>query len=73
MQSISLEPGGQLELSGAPLATLHQTCDELSSHLYQVKTVADELGVSFLGIGCEPKSTLEDMATVPKVPSSANI
>ncbi|CAA7060159.1 unnamed protein product [Microthlaspi erraticum] len=66
MQNISLEPGGQLELSGAPLETLHQTCDELNSHLYQVKTVADELGVGFLGIGGEPKSSLEDMATVPK-------
>nr|QWJ73369.1 gamma-glutamylcysteine synthetase 1-2 [Isatis tinctoria] len=67
MQSISLEPGGQLELSGAPLETLHQTCDELNSHLYQVKTVAEELGIGFLGIGCEPKCRLEDINTVPKI------
>ncbi|KAL1201630.1 Glutamate--cysteine ligase [Cardamine amara subsp. amara] len=66
MQSVSLEPGGQLELSGAPLETLHQTCDELRSHLYLVKTVAEELGIGFLGIGYEPKSSLEDVTTVPK-------
>ncbi|XP_010440634.1 PREDICTED: glutamate--cysteine ligase, chloroplastic-like isoform X1 [Camelina sativa] len=66
MQSISLEPGGQLELSGAPLKTLHQTCDELHSHLYQVKTVAEELEIGFLGIGYEPKSSLEDATIVPK-------
>ncbi|CAH2078194.1 unnamed protein product [Thlaspi arvense] len=66
MQSISLEPGGQLELSGAPLETLHQTCDELHSHIHQVKTVAEELGIGFLGIGYEPKSSLDNVATVPK-------
>ncbi|VVB11982.1 unnamed protein product [Arabis nemorensis] len=66
MQNISLEPGGQLELSGAPLETLHQTCDELHSHLYQVKNVAEELGIGFIGIGFEPKSCLEDGTIVPK-------
>lgn len=44
-QSISLEPGGQFELSGAPLETLHQTCAEVNSHLYQVKAVAEEMGI----------------------------
>ena len=44
-QSISLEPGGQFELSGAPLLSLHQTCDEVHTHLDQVKTVATELGI----------------------------
>ncbi|KAJ0253294.1 hypothetical protein HA466_0110020 [Hirschfeldia incana] len=43
-QSISLEPGGQFELSGAPLETLHQTCAEANSHFYQVKAVAEEMG-----------------------------
>ncbi|KAG2245144.1 hypothetical protein Bca4012_015027 [Brassica carinata] len=66
MQSISLERGGQLELSGAPLETLHQTYNELNSHLYQVKTVAEDLGIGFLGIGYEPKSSLEDATIVRK-------
>ncbi|CAH8266602.1 unnamed protein product [Arabidopsis lyrata] len=65
-KSISLEPGGQLELSGAPLETLHQTCDEIRSHLHQVKTVAEELEIGFLGIGYEPKASLEDVTIVPK-------
>ena len=50
-QSVTLEPGGQFELSGAPLANLHQTCSEVHSHLYQVKTVCKELGVRFWGWG----------------------
>ncbi|KAF2534468.1 hypothetical protein F2Q70_00032938, partial [Brassica cretica] len=66
MQNISLERGCQLELSGAPLETLHQTYDELNSHLYQVKTVAEDLGIGFLGIGNEPKSNLEDATIVRK-------
>ncbi|KFK30813.1 hypothetical protein AALP_AA6G029500 [Arabis alpina] len=65
-QSISLEPGGQLELSGEPLETLHQTCDELHSHLDQVNNIAKELGIGFIGIGFEPKSSLEDVTIVPK-------
>ncbi|KAJ1416118.1 Glutamine synthetase/guanido kinase, catalytic domain [Sesbania bispinosa] len=66
-QSISLEPGGQLELSGAPLITLHQTCDEINSHLYQAKTVAEEMRIGFLGLGFQPKWRLEDIPRVPKV------
>jgi glutamate--cysteine ligase len=54
-QSVTLEPGGQFELSGAPLENLHLTCAEVHSHLYQVKTVAQELGVAFLGMGFQPK------------------
>ncbi|ESW30493.1 hypothetical protein PHAVU_002G157600 [Phaseolus vulgaris] len=65
-QNISLERGGQFELSGAPLKTLHQTCDEINSHLYQAKTVADELGIGFLGLGYQPKWRLEDIIRVPK-------
>lgn len=65
-QSISLEPGGQFELSGAPLETLHQTCAEVNSHLYQVKAVAEEMGIGFLGIGFQPKWRLEDIPIMPK-------
>ncbi|KAG1339081.1 putative Glutamate--cysteine ligase, chloroplastic [Cocos nucifera] len=66
-QSISLEPGGQFELSGAPLETLHQTCAEVNSHLYQVKAVAEEMGIGFLGIGFQPKWRLKDIPMMPKV------
>uniref|UniRef100_A0A5B7AQC1 Glutamate--cysteine ligase, chloroplastic n=1 Tax=Davidia involucrata TaxID=16924 RepID=A0A5B7AQC1_DAVIN len=65
-QSISLEPGGQFELSGAPLETLHQTCAEVNSHLYQVKAVAEEVGIGFLGIGFQPKWGLKDIPIMPK-------
>ncbi|KAK2452012.1 glutamate--cysteine ligase, chloroplastic [Trifolium repens] len=65
-QSISLEPGGQIELSGAPLETLHQTYDEINLHLYQVKAVAKEMGIGFLGIGLQPKCGLEDIPVIPK-------
>ena len=53
--AITLEPGGQFELSGAPLDNLHQTCDEVHTHLAQVKEVCDELGVGMLGLGFDPK------------------
>ncbi|KAI4326958.1 hypothetical protein L6164_019468 [Bauhinia variegata] len=66
-QSISLEPGGQFELSGVPLKTLHQSCDEINSHLYQAKTVAEEMGIQFLGLGFQPKWRREDVPRVPKV------
>nr|AAL61610.1 gamma-glutamylcysteine synthetase [Allium cepa] len=65
-QSISLEPGGQFELSGAPLETLHQTCAEVNSHLYQVKAVAEEMGIGFLGAGFQPKWGLKDIPIMPK-------
>ncbi|KAB1223270.1 Glutamate--cysteine ligase, chloroplastic [Morella rubra] len=65
-QSISLEPGGQLELSGAPVETLHQTCAEINSHLSQVKSVAEKMGVGFLGIGFQPKCEIEDIPIIPK-------
>ncbi|OIT36259.1 PREDICTED: glutamate--cysteine ligase, chloroplastic [Nicotiana attenuata] len=65
-QSISLEPGGQFELSGAPLETLHQTCAEVNSHLYQVKAVAEEMGIGFLGTGFQPKWGLKDIPVMPK-------
>ncbi|CAL8469717.1 g9259 [Coccomyxa elongata] len=65
-QSVSLEPGGQFELSGAPLETLHMTCAETNNHLYQTKTLAKELGIGFLGLGFDPKWRVEDVPIMPK-------
>ena len=65
--AISLEPGGQFELSGAPLETIHQTCREGNSHLAQVREIAEPLGIRFLGLGGSPKWTL---AETPKMPKS---
>ena len=64
--SVTLEPAGQFELSGAQLETIHQTCAEVHTHLKEVKTVADELGVGFLGMGFQPKWKREDMPWMPK-------
>ncbi len=64
--SVTLEPAGQLELSGGQLENIHQTCCEVQSHLKEVKTVADELGVGFLGMGFQPKWKREDMPWMPK-------
>jgi glutamate--cysteine ligase len=65
--AISLEPGGQFELSGAPLETIHQTCREGNAHLAQVREIAEPMGVRFLGLGGSPKWTL---AETPKMPKS---
>src|SRR5690606_32252004 len=64
--SISLEPGGQVELSGAPLDDVHQTCNEVMEHLTQVKTVNDELGIGMLGLGFTPDWRREDIHWMPK-------
>jgi glutamate--cysteine ligase len=64
--NISLEPGGQLELSGAPLETIHQTCDEVNEHLRQVREVAERLDVEFIGLGAAPIWRHEDMPMMPK-------
>ena len=64
--AISLEPGGQFELSGAPLATLHQTCREANAHLAQVKEVAEPLGIGFLGLGMSPKWRRTETPVMPK-------
>ncbi|SFC93107.1 glutamate--cysteine ligase [Tropicimonas isoalkanivorans] len=64
--NISLEPGGQLELSGAPLTSIHETCDEVNEHLREVKSVADEIGVGFIGLGVAPTWTDEEMPQMPK-------
>lgn len=66
MGAISLEPGGQFELSGAPLSTIHQTCREVNAHLAQVHEVAQHLGIGFLGIGGSPKWTLAETPVMPK-------
>jgi glutamate--cysteine ligase len=64
--AISLEPGGQFELSGAPLTTLHQTCREVHGHLAQVRECAAPLGIGFLGLGASPKWSLAETPRMPK-------
>jgi glutamate--cysteine ligase len=64
--AISLEPGGQFELSGAPVETIHQTTSELMAHLAQLREIATPLGIGFLGIGMTPDWTRADMPTMPK-------
>ena len=64
--NVSLEPAGQLELSGAPLDNLHQTCAEAGRHLRQVKEVGDKLGLGFLGLGMWPDKTRAELPTMPK-------
>ncbi|GHG17372.1 glutamate--cysteine ligase [Paracoccus aerius] len=64
--NISLEPGGQLELSGAPLETIHQTCDEVNQHLAEVKEIADRIGAGFIGLGAAPIWGQDDMPMMPK-------
>jgi len=64
--SVTLEPAGQLELSGAPLETIHGTCCEVDKHLREVRTVADELGLGFLGMGFQPKWRRDEMPWMPK-------
>ncbi len=64
--SITLEPGGQFELSGAPVQTIFQTCEEVSRHLRQVREIADPLGISFLALGFSPLWTLAETPRMPK-------
>lgn len=64
--NVSLEPGGQFELSGAPLASIHQTCDEVNEHLREVQTVADGIGARFIGLGAAPVWTHDEMPMMPK-------
>ncbi len=65
-ETISLEPGGQFELSGAPLATLHETCAEAGEHLRECLEIGEQLGIGFLGLGFTPTWTLDEMPTMPK-------
>ena len=64
--SISLEPGGQFELSGAPLRNVHETCNEVNTHLAQVKMVAEEIGLGFLGLGFHPLWRRDEIPVMPK-------
>ena len=64
--SVTLEPGGQFELSGAPLETVHDICDETGQHLEEVKAVASELGLGFVGVGFSPLWTREETPVMPK-------
>jgi glutamate--cysteine ligase len=64
--AISLEPGGQFELSGAPLETIHQTCREGNAHLAQLREIAEPLGIRFLGLGGSPKWRLSETPRMPK-------
>jgi glutamate--cysteine ligase len=66
LANVSLEPGGQFELSGAPLETIHDICEETGAHLQEVKVVADELGLGFLGLGFTPQWTREQVPVMPK-------
>ncbi|HET7817480.1 MAG TPA: glutamate--cysteine ligase [Sphingomicrobium sp.] len=64
--TISLEPAGQFELSGAALETLHQTCAEAARHLGQCKMIGDRLGLGFLGLGMWPDKARGDLPVMPK-------
>lgn len=64
--NITLEPGGQIELSGAPLTSIHATCDEVNTHLAQVKEIAEPLGIGMMGLGFNPKWAREDFHWMPK-------
>lgn len=64
--SVTLEPGGQLELSGAPLETIHQTCNEVNGHLKEVQTVAEGLNQAYMGVGFSPLWGLGEAAQMPK-------
>jgi len=64
--AISLEPGGQFELSGAPLATLHETADETRAHLRDVAAIADGIGIGFLSVGGSPLWSRAETPVMPK-------
>jgi len=64
--NISLEPGGQFELSGAPLETIHDIHEETLQHLAEAKTVGQELSIGFLGLGFTPLWTREEVPIMPK-------
>ena len=64
--TVSLEPAGQFELSGAPLENLHQTCAETGRHLQQVKAAGEKLGIGFMGLGMWPDKTRAELPIMPK-------
>ena len=65
-ESITLEPGGQIELSGAQLKNIHQTCTETNRHLKELKDIGEEFGFILLGLGVEPSLSLDDFPWMPK-------
>ncbi|WP_324742549.1 glutamate--cysteine ligase [Tsuneonella sp. CC-YZS046] len=64
--TVSLEPAGQLELSGAPLENLHQTCAETGRHLQQVKSIGEKCDLGFLGLGMWPDKRRDELPIMPK-------
>jgi glutamate--cysteine ligase len=64
--SITLEPGGQIELAGKPVATVHDARREIDGHVEELVAIGSELGLAFLGLGCQPVSTLDTIEWVPK-------
>ncbi|MGL4965964.1 MAG: glutamate--cysteine ligase [Inquilinus sp.] len=64
--SVTLEPGGQVELSGAPLRSIHETCAEVADHLALVKKVGEQLGIGMIGLGFQPKWRRQDIGWMPK-------
>ena len=64
--SVSLEPGGQFELSGAPLEHIHQTCNEVGQHLDEVRQIADPLDIGFIGLGASPIWSMDETPIMPK-------
>jgi|TARA_R110002072_G_scaffold37226_10_gene109187 glutamate--cysteine ligase len=64
--AITLEPGGQFELSGAPVRTVHDTCNEVHTHLAQVKTICEPLGIGMIGLGFAPTWSRAEMPLMPK-------
>lgn len=65
-EAITLEPGGQIELSGAPLDNIHETCEETTNHLKELKKIGNELNFILLGMGVEPNLSLDDIPWMPK-------
>ncbi len=64
--NITLEPGGQFELSGAPLETVHQACREVNTHLNQVRECSEPMGAGMIGMGFQPKWPLSEIPRMPK-------
>ena len=65
-EAVTLEPGGQIELSGAPLGNIHETCEETTNHLKELKKIGNEFNFILLGIGVEPNLSLDDIPWMPK-------
>ena len=65
-EAVTLEPGGQIELSGAPLDNIHETCEETTNHLKELKKIGNELNFILLGMGVEPNLSLDEIPWMPK-------